>query len=60
MLSDRISYADLVIYQVLHDESLTKDGRAGLKDYPRLQQLADGVEARSGVKAFLASDRYKG
>lgn len=60
MLSDRISYADLVVYQVIHDEGLTKDGRAGLKDYHRLKQLVDGVEARPGVKAFLGSERYKG
>lgn len=60
VLSNDISYADLVIYQVLHDESLTKDGRMGLKEYPRLKQLVDGVERRQGVKAFLESERYRG
>ncbi|TID21294.1 glutathione s-transferase [Venturia nashicola] len=60
VLSDRITYADLVVYQVIHDEGLTKDERAGLRDYPRLKQLVNGVESRPGVKAFLGSDRYKG
>ncbi|QDS74339.1 hypothetical protein FKW77_004547 [Venturia effusa] len=60
VLSHRITYADLVVYQVLHDEGLTKDGRMGLEGYPRLRQLVDGVEGRPGVKAFLGSERYKG
>lgn len=60
VLNDRITYADFVVYQVIHDEGLTKDGRAGLKEYPRLKQLVDGVEGREGVKKFLESERYKG
>jgi len=32
----------------------------GLKEYPRLKQLVDGVERRQGVKAFLESERYRG
>ena len=60
VLSNRITYADLVIYQDCHDEGLTKDGRHGLKEYPRLTRLVDAVEQRPNVKAFLASDRYRG
>lgn len=59
-LGKTISYADFVIYQVAHDESIIQDGRAGLKDYPRLKQLVDAIEARPGVQAFLKSDRYLG
>ena len=55
-----ITYADLVLYQILHDESLTQDGRAGLKEYPKLTQLVDTLEARPNIKAFLASERYLG
>lgn len=50
----------MVIYQVLHDENLTQEGRKGLQDYPRLKQLVDAVETRPNVKAFLESDRYLG
>ncbi|KAL9130031.1 MAG: hypothetical protein Q9217_001676 [Psora testacea] len=55
-----ITYTDLVLYQLCHDENLTHDERAGLKDYPRLKQHVDSVEARPNVKAFLQSDRYLG
>ncbi|KAL8757050.1 MAG: hypothetical protein Q9199_002491 [Rusavskia elegans] len=54
------TYADMVIYQILHDENLTQDGMKGLQEYPRLKQLADAVESRPNVKAFLESDRYLG
>ncbi|KAI4278233.1 MAG: hypothetical protein LQ337_001174 [Flavoplaca oasis] len=54
------TYADMVIYQVLHDENLTQDGMKGLQEYPRLKQLAEEVEGRSNVKAFKDSDRYLG
>lgn len=60
VLGSRITYADLVIYQDCHDENLTQDGRQGLKAYPRLTQLVDGVEQRPNVRAFQASDRYRG
>ena len=55
-----ITYADMVLYQICHDERLTQEGRRGLKDYPRLVELVDAVEARPNVKAFLESDRYLG
>lgn len=57
-----ITYADLVIYQIAHDEGLSKDGGAPLKQegYTRLAQLVAAVEARPRVAAFLKSDRYKG
>lgn len=55
-----ITYADLVLYQICHDEGLTQEGRNGLKGYPKLVELVDAVEARPNVKAFLQSDRYLG
>ncbi|TEY79819.1 hypothetical protein BOTCAL_0041g00200 [Botryotinia calthae] len=57
---NEITYADMALYQVLHDEGLTKDGRKGLKEYPRLVQLVDAVEGRPNIKKFLNSDAYLG
>jgi glutathione S-transferase len=60
IIGKNITYADMVLYQILHDENLTQDGRKGIKDYPRLVQLVDAVESRPNIKAFLQSDRYLG
>ena len=60
IIGKTITYADMVLYQVCHDEGLTKEGRTGLKDYPRLVQLVDAMEERPNIKAFLQSDRYLG
>ena len=60
IIGEKVTYADLVLYQILHDENLTQEGRKGLKDYPRLAKLVDAVESRPNVKAFLQSDRYLG
>ena len=59
-IGNKVTYADLALYQILHDESLTQDGRKELKDFPRLAKLVDAVEGRPNVKAFLESDRYLG
>jgi len=59
-LGDKVTYADFVIYQVAHDEELTRDGRKGLKDYPRIVQLVDAMERRPNVKKYLESERYRG
>ncbi|KAL8726351.1 MAG: hypothetical protein Q9166_006758 [cf. Caloplaca sp. 2 TL-2023] len=60
VIGNTFTYADMVLYQILHDEDLTQDGRKGLQEYPRLKQLVDAVEGRPNVKAFLESDRYLG
>ncbi|KAI4195734.1 MAG: hypothetical protein LQ350_007015 [Teloschistes chrysophthalmus] len=60
VIGEKVTYADLVIYQVMHDESLTQDGRKGLQEYPRLKQLVDAFEDRPNVKKFLESERYLG
>jgi len=60
VIGGKVTYADLVIYQICHDEQLTQDGRAGLKGYPRLAKLVDAVEDRPNVKKFLSSERYLG
>ena len=60
IIGKNVTYADLVLYQVMHDENLTQEGRKGLEGYPRLVQVVDAVEARPNVKAFLQSDRYLG
>jgi hypothetical protein len=49
----------MVLFQVLHDENLIQDGKAGLKEYPRLAQLVEAVQARPNIK-FFESDAYKG
>lgn len=60
VLGNSVSYADFVIYQVCHDEGLTKDGRNGLQGYSRLVKLVDAMESRPNVKKFLDSERYLG
>ncbi|ESZ95824.1 hypothetical protein SBOR_3766 [Sclerotinia borealis F-4128] len=60
IIGKEITYADMVLYQQLHDESLTQDGRKELKEYPRLVQLVDAVESRPNIKEFLSSDAYLG
>jgi glutathione S-transferase len=60
VIGDRFTYADIVLYQILHDEELTRNGRKGLSEYSRLVKLVDAVEGRERVKAFLESKRYLG
>ncbi|KAF2131681.1 glutathione S-transferase-like protein [Dothidotthia symphoricarpi CBS 119687] len=60
VIGDTFTYADIVLYQICHDEELTRNGRKGLQDYPRLVEFVDAVEARPNVKAFLESERYLG
>ncbi|KAI9730543.1 MAG: hypothetical protein M1834_005784 [Cirrosporium novae-zelandiae] len=62
VIGQEITYADLVIYQVCHDEQLTQEGRRGLVEggYLRLKELVDAVERREGVRGFLESERYLG
>lgn len=60
ILGKNITYADMALYQLCHDDLLTQEGRETLKDYPRLLELVDAVEERPNVKGFLKSDRYLG
>ncbi|EIM91823.1 glutathione S-transferase-like protein [Stereum hirsutum FP-91666 SS1] len=60
VIGSSITYADLAVYQILHDEELVHHGNKGLEGYPRLAKLAAAVEERPGVKAFLESSRYRG
>jgi len=60
VIGNEVSYADLVIYQICHDEGLTQGGRKGLQSYPRLIKLVDAVESRPNVAAFLKSPEYRG
>ncbi|KAG4438589.1 hypothetical protein IFR05_005913 [Cadophora sp. M221] len=55
-----ITYADLVFFQLLHDENLIQDGRKGLEEYPRLVQLVDAVQSRPNIRKFFDSDAYLG
>ena len=59
-LGQVFTYADIVLYQIAHDEGLVGEGGEGLQQYPRLRQLVNAVEERPNIKAFLASDRYRG
>ena len=56
----KFTYADMVIFQVLHDEELAKGDMGKLNSHPRLAKLADAVRNRPNVKAFLNSPDYKG
>lgn len=60
VLGNRLTYADMVIYQICHDEGLTKDAQRGLSKHPGLGQLVDALESRPNIKAFLQSNRYRG
>ncbi|KAF2706543.1 glutathione S-transferase [Pleomassaria siparia CBS 279.74] len=54
------TYADMVLYQILHDENLVQEGRAGLKGQERLAKVVDAVEGRERIKKWLGSERYLG
>jgi len=60
IIGNDITYADLVLFQLCHDENLIQDGRKGLQPYPRLVQLVDAVQARPNIKKFFESDAYLG
>jgi prostaglandin-H2 D-isomerase / glutathione transferase len=60
VIGNTITYADLVIYQICHDENLTQDGRETLREYPHLDQLVEAVESRENIKKFMQSERYLG
>ena len=54
----KFTYADLVLFQVLHDEKLGKRDMRELQNYPRLRQVTEAVRNRTNVKAFLESKEY--
>jgi prostaglandin-H2 D-isomerase / glutathione transferase len=56
----KFTYADMVLFQVLHDEELGKGDMNGVQDYPRLKKVVEAVRSRPNVKAFLESEEYKG
>ncbi|KAL8832730.1 MAG: hypothetical protein Q9191_000067 [Dirinaria sp. TL-2023a] len=60
VVGNTFTYSDIVLYQILHDENLTQEGRKGLKGYQRLIKLVDAVEQRPNITAFLQSKRYRG
>lgn len=60
ILGTTITYADLVLYQILHDEDLTQGGKKRLEKYQALEMLVEAVEAREGVRRYLESKRYRG
>lgn len=60
MIGQEFTYADMVLFQLLHDENLIQDGRKGLKEYPRLIELVDAIQNRPNVKKFFESDSYLG
>ncbi|KAF2120496.1 glutathione S-transferase-like protein [Lophiotrema nucula] len=60
IIGDTFTNADIVLYQILHDENLVQEERKGLVEYERLRTLVDGVEGREGVRNFLGSERYLG
>ncbi|KAF7522543.1 hypothetical protein G7054_g12109 [Neopestalotiopsis clavispora] len=60
IIGNEFTYGDILLYQVLHDESLVQGGRKELQDYPRINKFVEATEARPNIKAFLQSDRYRG
>lgn len=60
VLGEQFSYADMTLYQVLHDEGLTKRSAAGLEGWPRLRKLVEGLEKRERIKKWLESEDYLG
>lgn len=60
VIGQEFTYADIALFQLLHDENLIQDGRKGLKEYPRLVQLVDAVQSRPNIKKFFDSDSYLG
>lgn len=56
----KFTYADMVLFQLLHDEELGKGDLSGLQGYPRLREVVEAVRGRPNVKAFLESEDYKG
>ena len=60
VIGEKFTYADMVIFQVLHDEEMGKGDQKALEEYPRLKKLYNAVQGRPNVKTFLESDEYKG
>lgn len=60
IIGTEITYADLALFQLLHDENLIQNERKELKDYPRLVQLVDAVQGRPNIKKFFESSAYLG
>jgi len=60
IIGNEVTYADLVLFQLLHDENLIQDGRKGLQGYSRLIQLVNAVQNRPNIKKFFNSDAYLG
>jgi len=60
VIGEEFTYADMVLFQILHDENLIQDGRKGLQEYPRLVQLVDAIQNRPNVKTFFESESYLG
>ncbi|KAK4704129.1 hypothetical protein P7C70_g2087, partial [Phenoliferia sp. Uapishka_3] len=58
-LGETITYADIVLYQIYHDES--KYGGIDdllATDAPKIKALVAAVAARPNIKAYFASERY--
>jgi hypothetical protein len=57
MIRSKFEYADIVRYQILNDEKLTRDG---LEEYGRWREVVNAVERRENVRKWLGSERYRG
>ncbi|KAM0754679.1 glutathione S-transferase [Meredithblackwellia eburnea MCA 4105] len=59
VLGDRLTYADLVVFQIYHDEREIGGGLDQLDaEAPRVKKLVDAVANRPRIKEYFASDRY--
>lgn len=59
ILGSEISYADMVIFQIAHDEKEIGDGITALFDTvaPHFKKLYEAVSQTPNIKAYFASDR---
>ena len=59
VISSNITYADIVLFQILDDEGLTRGEKSVLElEYPRLLQLMEAVPERPNMKKFLNSAAF--
>jgi len=56
VLGKELTYADLVIFQIYHDER--EVGGIDLSNAPHVEKLVKAVSDRPNIKAYFASDRY--
>jgi glutathione S-transferase len=60
VIGNEFTYADMVLFQILHDEDLIQKEGKELDKFPRLVQLVEAVQNRPNIKKFFESNAYFG